>query len=232
MLYDKNNIACPYCHSFNIYFLKSGQGKCGKCGKKFSIKKLQRDKKIINSFCDNFTALKCGKKYDLNYVTVKKRYMFLREKIAGFLEGNFKNEYIIEYDEYIYLEKSKKNQKKYIFDAIDFLTFNYKNKIYNLLLPTLKNYSDEFINDGIETTCYKEFSKFMIFNKISKIQKKDNLIVKFWLYLEKEILKYKGIKNENFFWYLKEIEFKFNYTKEEQLQIITDIIYRPPSLSQ
>ncbi len=213
---------CKYCNNGTFYVLKNGYLKCKKCGKKFSPNKIQRRQKVIKCFCEDLTALECSKKTVLNYITVKKLYDDFRKDIATLLEKDFQDKAVLEYDEYIYLEKSKKRDKKYIFDAVDFLTFHYNKSIYNLLMPNLNKYKNELLNDGADKAYYKEFSGFMMFNKISKLQKRNNLIVKFWNFFENEITKYKGIKKENFFYYLKEIEFKFNYSKKEQRKILSN----------
>ncbi len=215
---------CLKCGSNAFYKLQNSHIKCKKCGKKYSLKKLKRQNDIIECFIRDLSAFECAKKNSLNYITVKKYYDKLRIKIASYLEESFQGESVLEYDEYIYLEKSKKRDKRYIFDAIDFLTFHYKDKIYNLLMPNLDKYKNELINDGANEAYYKEFSNFMMFNKISKLQKKENLIVKFWNFFEKEILKYKGVKRENFFYYLKELEFKFNYDKKTQKEILLSFL--------
>ena len=41
-----------------------------------------------------------------------------------------------------------------------------------------------------------------------------------YLDFEENIKKYRGIDKENFIYYLKEFEFKFNYSKEEQKDIL------------
>ena len=64
----------------------------------------------------------------------------------------------------------------------------------------------------------------MSLNKISKLEKKETIIQKFWEFFELSILKYKGVKEENFFYYLKEIEFKFNYKVEEQKEILKSLV--------
>lgn len=104
------------------------------------------------------------------------------------------------------------------------MTFNYEDKVYNLLMPRLHRYKNQFLDDGIEETYFKEFSRFMMLNKISKIQKKENIIASFWIYFEESIVKYKGINKENFFYYLKEIEFKFNYSIKEQKEILNTLV--------
>lgn len=214
---------CIYCNNKKLYQLKSEQLKCSNCKKKFSIKKIEKDLKIIECFCNDLNINETSKKLDINYVTVKKRYDLFRQLIASRLEDEFKDKTVIEYDEYIYLEKSKRDIKENIFDAQNFLTFHYDDKIYNLLMQNLNMYKNQFMDDGADEAYFKEFSKYMMFNKISKIQKKENLITKFWIFFEKSILKYKGVRHENFFYYLKEIEFKFNYEKGEQKEILTDL---------
>lgn len=211
---------CIYCDHNKLYELKSGQMKCSKCKKKFSPKKIKTDLVLIECFCENITVNEACKKLSINYITVKKRYDFFRQLIANFLEDEYRDKEVIEYDEYIYLEKSKKKVKENIFDAQNFLTFHYEEKVYNLLMPNLNRYKNQFLEDGSEEIYFKEFSKFMMFNKISKTQKRENLITQFWLFFEDAILKYKGVSSENFFYYLKEIEFKFNYGKSEQEEIL------------
>ncbi len=215
---------CKNCNNKTFYELKNSYLKCKKCGKKFSLKKIERKKSIIKCFSEDLTALECSKKHNLHYSTVKKSYDKMRKEIVTFLEKNFQGRSVLEYDEYIYLEKSKKRDKKYVFDAVDFLTFQCEDMIYNLLMPNLDKYKNELLNDGLDTTYYKEFSNYMMFNKISKLQKKENMIVRFWNFLEKKIVKYKGVKKENFYYYLKEIEFKFNYDKKYQEEILLSFL--------
>ena len=214
---------CPACNNKTFYNLKDGRKKCKKCGARFSIKKIEIKQKLIECFCDDLSAYECSKRLSISYVKAKVFYDKTRKEIALFLERSFDQERVLEYDEYIYLEKSKRGDKRNIFDAFSFLTFEYDDKVYNVLLEDLSKFKTQFLLDGAEDAYYKEFSKNMMFNKISKLQKKDNLIVKFWDFFESSITKYKGIKRENFFYYLKECEFKFNYLKKEQIRIINKL---------
>ncbi len=214
---------CIYCDNKKLYELKTGQLKCSFCKKKFSSKKIEQNKNIIECFCDNLTINQAKDKLELNYITVSKKYKSFREKISIYLEEQYQDKDTIQYDEYIYLEKSKKQIKKNIFDAQNFLTFNYEDKVYNILMPNLHRYKEQFLDDGLEQTYFNEFSKFMMFNKIAKIQNKENIISRFWNFFEESIVRYKGINNENFFYYLKECEFKFNYSKEECKEILLNL---------
>lgn len=212
---------CPYCNHTISYTLNTAQEKCASCQRKFSPKKYERNLQIISKFLDGISANKCAKDLKITYVTVLKKYQTIRQEIVTILENNYNNFTSKEYDEYLYLPKSKKRAKENIFDAYNFLTFCYdETKVYNLLMPTLKRYKQEFLEDGLEDAYFKEFSKFMMFNKIAKTQKRENTITQFWEYFEKEITKYKGIDEKNFIYYLKECEFKFNYSKEEAKKIL------------
>jgi hypothetical protein len=105
------------------------------------------------------------------------------------------------------------------------LTFTYDgDKVYNLLMPNLYKYKDQFLDDGLDETYFKEFSRFMMFNKITKTKKRENTITRFWSFFEEFIVQYKGIKNENFIYYLKECEFKFNYSHDEAKEILLHLL--------
>ena len=205
---------CISCNHKKLYHLQTGQLKCASCKKKFSPKKLEQKSKIIECFCNDLTAYQTATTLDSNYQTIKKEYENIRKQITTFLEEEYENKKIIEYDEYLYLEKSK-NSKTDMFQAKNFLTFHYENKVYNLLMPTIDRYKEFAV---------KDFSRFMSLNKISNTNTKQTIIKSFWEFFELSILKYKGIKEENFFYYLKECEFKFNYKKEEQKEILQRLV--------
>jgi hypothetical protein len=68
-------------------------------------------------------------------------------------------------------------------------------------MPNLHKYKQELIEDQLDEVYFKEFSKFMMYNKIAKINKKQNTITQFWEYFEKNIVIYKGVESENFIYY-------------------------------
>lgn len=200
---------CSYCQSKQIYHLSNHYIKCAKCYKKYSPIKLQRDFDVITLFCQNINAKQAQQELNVNYLTIQKRYQNLRKLIISFLDNEYKNKKSSsnEYDEYIYLKN------KNIYDAQNFLTFTYDNKIYNLMLPSLYKFKTYDKSN-------EELEKFLFLNKIAKLQSKNSRINEFWFFLENSLKQYKGVENKNFIEYLKEIEFKFNYTKEEQEKIL------------
>lgn len=195
-------MSCVYCNHYIIYKLKDGYYKCAKCKRKFSPKKIERKAKILKGFLDELTPQEISKKYSISYATVVKEIKNIRKVIAQICEEEFlKKDEIKEFEEYLYLPKSTKN----ILNAQNFLTIDYGGKIYNIMLSPMKNYA------GFDEEKIKSFFRQ---SRIIKVQNHAN-IYKFWDYFEEFIKKYKGVKEENFFYYLKEAEFRFNGFKIE-----------------
>ncbi len=199
-------MSCVYCGHYILYKLNDGNFKCAKCKRKFSPKKLQRKAKILKGFLDELTPNEISQKYNISYATVVKEIKNIRIVMAQICEEHFlKKEDIKEFEEYLYIPKNK-NIKK----AQNFLTIDFGGKIYNIMLSSLKNY--DYNEEEIKYLCTQ--------SRIIKIYDK-KLIKEFWLYFEEFIKKYKGISEKQFFYYLKEAEFRFNGYKIE----VKDLIY-------
>lgn len=200
---------CSYCNSKQIYILKNGYIKCGACKRKYSLLKLQRDKEIIHAFCSDLNVLTASKELHLNYVTVQRRYKEFRSLITEFLDEDhhIKEQKSNEFDEYIYMKNDN------IYMAQNFLTYHYENSIYNLMLPSLYRYRTFSKSE-------EDLSKFLFLNRISKLESKNSLINDFWDFLENFLKQFKGVNSANFVYYLKEAEFKFNYEKKTQEEIL------------
>jgi len=91
------------------------------------------------------------------------------------------------------------------------------------MMSPLSRYKSILIEEEQIDLYYKELSKFLLFNKVAKLEKIDNNIQKFWQFLDEVISKYRGINENNFFYYLKEAEFKFNYKKDERFEILKNL---------
>lgn len=57
---------------------------------------------------------------------------------------------------------------------------------------------------------YKLLEKYLRYHTISKLSAEHSTIRNFWEYFENFILKFKGISDERFIFYLKEAEWRFN----------------------
>jgi len=209
---------CKNCNNNTYYILQNDYIKCKKCAKKYSLKKLQTDRKIIKAFCDNKNALEVSKELEVNYRTIKNRYDEYRHKIALFLEEEYNSSIkdYSEYEEFYYFKQRDKNKKKKnLYTAINIMGFYSSEKVYTLLMPKLT--TSMFEED-------KGFDAYMNWYKIHSQNAYQTNLKKFWEFLEENLKKYKGVDEDNFFYYLKECEFRFNYTKEEQLKILIEDI--------
>ncbi|MDY0327781.1 MAG: transposase [Arcobacteraceae bacterium] len=210
---------CIHCHHKIIYTLQNGYIKCAKCNKKYSLKKYNQTISIIQGFCEDYSANELATKLSLNYLTITKVYQNLRYKIASFCQSEFEKyeNNVTEYDEYLYLPNNKKSDINFIYDGQNFLIFDYS-KIYTLSLPFSSKYNPSQSNP-------QDLKKFLQYNKIAKLKTQNNNIKEFCYFFENSIKKYKGVSEENFFYYLKEIEFKFNYTINQRVDILIKLMY-------
>jgi len=219
--------SCVYC-SGKLYTLNDGMAKCAGCRRKFSPRKAEKEIRVIEAFCRGLPALTAAQEMDLAYRSVLGTYQKLRSLAAAHLERAYeqrRNE-IAEFDEYIYLEAAKRRDRRNIFDAYNFLTFAYGERIYTLMMPSLHRYKEQFLDDGLESLYYHEFDKFLRLNRIAKLEKSKNRITEFWDFFEEFILRYKGVKPENFVYYLKEAEFRFNYSEVERIALLRTLWFR------
>jgi len=199
-------MSCIYCNHYILYKLKNGYFKCAKCKRKFSPKKIERKAKILHSFLKGLSPTQIAQKHSFAYKSVVNEVHHIREVMARICEEEFlkKNE-ITEFDEYLYIPKTNKKEIKSIYKAQNFLTIDYGGKIYNILLNDMKIY---------ENLKPQEIKTLLRQSHIIKIKQNINIPM-FWEYFENFIVKFKGIKKENFFYYLKEAEFRFNKFKIE-----------------
>jgi len=219
---------CIFCNH-TLYHLADGMVKCSACKKKYSPSRVNQIKSLIDAFCVNENALIASKSLCLSYVTVLNYYKKFRYLCAEYCEAEYHHNRTSEsqYEEYLYIEKSKRNDKTAIFDSHNFLTFGYGNYVYTLLMPSLGMFKQQFVEDNLEEVYSKEFSKFMRTSKIIKISEHDNVITKFWHYFEQFITSFKGVSNDHFPYYLKEAEFKFNTPPSERSKILEQLYFRP-----
>lgn len=210
---------CQNCNNTNFYILANDYIKCKTCAKKYSLKKLQKDDLIIVQFCENKNALEVSKELGINYKTVKDRFDIFRKKIALFLENEYNNSIksYNEYEEFYYIKEREKNKKKKsLSEAINIMGFYSNEKVYTLLMPKIGRRAFD-IEDG--------FIQYLNWNKIHSLNSHQTNLNKFWKFLEDNLKKYKGMEEDNFFYYLKESEFRFNYSKDEQIEILKNLYF-------
>jgi len=197
---------CIYCNNKKVYYLSDGLIKCAKCKRKFSPKKVQRKKLIKDYFIKGYSATKCAKILNMHYNTVNSYYTKFRQNLVKELEISYQQnaDQIDGYKEHIYLPKTL-NLEENINKIEHILTFSYKNRVYNILMPKIARLN--YILDELNS---KEVLEYLNYHKINKISTADKTINSFWEYFNDFVAKFKGIKEENFFLYLKEAEWRFN----------------------
>lgn len=217
---------CIYCSS-PLYRLADGNVKCSQCKKKYSPARVNQILSVMDYFCNDENALTASKSLSLSYVTTLNYYQKFRYLCAQYCEEQYHLHRTTQsqYEEYLYIEKSKRSNKKAIFESHNFLTFTYGEQVYTILMPSLGMYKQQFAEDNLEEVYTKEFSKFMRTSKIIKISEHDNAITRFWYYFENFITTFKGVSNEHFPYYLKEAEFKFNTPIEVRSKILEQLYF-------
>lgn len=202
--------------------------KCSVCKKKYSPERVNQIITLMDHFCKDENALTASKILHLSYATVLKYYQKFRHLAAEYCEEQYHLHRTREsqYEEYLYIEKSKRHNKKAIFDSHNFLTFAYGEHVYTILMPSLGAYKQQFLEDNLEEVYTKEFSKFMRSSRIIKISEHDNAITRFWYYFEKFIRSFKGVSSEFFPYYLKEAEFKFNTPMMKRREVLERFYFK------
>ncbi|WP_419770029.1 MAG: hypothetical protein ACNI3C_11935 [Candidatus Marinarcus sp.] len=212
-----NNLLCPKCKA-PLYHLANNYKKCSVCKYKFSLNKKNLELTIINAFCSNTNAITCAKQLNVNYRTVANRYTLFRKLIASYLQTLY-NRSVHEnasYEEYYYFtQRQKERKEKSLYEAINIIGFYSNGLVYTLLMPDLPK-SNLLEED-------KNFEKFLYWHRVQSAQAYKTPLRVFWKYLEQNLKKYKGMKEENFFYYLKECEFKFNFVLNRQIEILKEL---------
>ncbi|MDD5406357.1 MAG: hypothetical protein PHE73_05380 [Sulfurovaceae bacterium] len=142
----------------------------------------------------------------------------MRRSIAAYADGVYNQHLhlVSEFDEYFYLPKSIRGNHDTVSKIENFLTLCFEEKIYNIMMPSPMRYT----NVMDETLV----GKFLRYHKVAKLQKSVNSITAFWDFFETFISKFRGVSHNEFYYYLKEAEFLFNYTKDEQLRILNELM--------
>ncbi|NPA30236.1 MAG: transposase [Epsilonproteobacteria bacterium] len=215
------------CCGAPVYRLKDGRIRCSRCRRRYGLKRLEREYRLMQCFCDDLSARRAAQSAQTTYATAKKSYDRFRRLLLPYLEHCYTahRDEVVEYDEYLYLDHSKRRDKRHIFDAHNFLTFDYGGKVYTILMPPLGRYKHAFLHDGLEDVYYEAFSRFLKIHRIARLRSLENTIVRFWRYFDEFMKKYKGIEADNFIYYLKEAEFKFNHPNPERAEVLRRLLY-------
>ncbi|RXJ60847.1 hypothetical protein CRV04_02195 [Candidatus Marinarcus aquaticus] len=212
---------CPKCNMTHLYSLSNDYFKCASCKTKFSLKKQNMDCEVIHLFCSNINAQQSAQLLKVNYRTVANRYALFRKLIAKHAQEVYEQQIHTEnsYEEHYYFTQRQKNRKrKSLYEAVNIIGFYSNQTIFTLLMPKLSKSALQEHDDS--------FERYLSWHKLQSQNAYKTPLKVFWAYLEQNLKKYKGISEENFFYYLKECEFKYNYVLHQQIEILKNLYFK------
>jgi len=235
---------CILCGKTGLYKLKNGRVKCKHCRAYYSLNKLKKITNILYYFYLELSARKTAKELGLSYRTVHDRFMQYRYMIAEYLYNEFKRmNGEIEIDESYFGGKRKGKRGRGAYNkAIVFGILERHGKVFTTVVPnvkakTLMEHIKEKTHKGsvFYTDQFRSYKSLIFYGKHEKIDhsktlveynKHINGIEGFWSYAKERFMKFHGIGKHNYYWYLKEMEFRFNYRNRDIYELLFNIIIR------
>jgi transposase len=236
---------CIFCNKYGLYKLADKRVKCKHCEKYYSLRNLKRDMQILYYFYLGISARKSAKELHLNYKLIHRKFMQFRKKIAVYcnLEAEKLNGEL-EIDESYFGGRRKGNRGRGANNkAIVFGILERKGKIYTkivenvskeTLMKEIENKTQKgsvFYTDGWKSyASLEQYGKHNIIkhdeNKFADKHNHINGIEGFWSYAKERFHKYHGINKNNYPFYLKEMEFRFNHRNESIFNLLFDVCVR------
>jgi transposase len=207
--------------------------------RKIEAKKTKQIADIIVGFCLDFSAMKTAKIYGYRYNDVIKIYQQIRERISEISSNEGQLKGIVEADESYFGGINRKRNKKYRKQGVGrgrgtdkspvFGIRERKGKVY---IDVLKDITEEQIESIIENKVRKgsvimtdEFKSYkgLIYkgyiHRFVEHNKEEygrgnihiNGMENFWSWAKEQMFKFHGVFRRNLFYYLKEMEWKFNH---------------------
>jgi len=168
--------------------------------------------------------------------------MRYRYAIADYLQEEFtKMNGEIEIDESYFGGKRKGKRGRGAYSkAIVFGILERHGKVYTTVVPNvkaktlMKEIKDKAMKGSVVyTDQFRSYKSLIFYGKHEKINhsktlveynKHINGIEGFWSYAKERFMKYHGIGKHNYYWYLKEMEFRFNYKNEDVFKKLVQVI--------
>jgi transposase len=232
--------SCPFCSAKNIGKVRRNFLKCYNCRREWSIRKdsILQDLKIpfskfiiaVKLFILEVPVNRAYKELDLAYNTTHKIYTRLRRCIYKFVS---KDDQLlsgeVEMDESYFGGKRKGNTgrgAKNKIPVFGIIERNGKVKVEivkDVSAETLLRETTKKVKRGslIYTDKFRSYDSLVMYGfKHERIDKSVkfangkvyiNGIEGFWSYAKERLLKFHGVSRENFVYYLKELEFRYNY---------------------
>jgi len=236
---------CIFCDKYGLYRLADKRVKCKHCNKKYSLIQLKRDMLVLYYFYLEISARKAAKELNLDYDTVQSRFMQFRKAIAEYCNQEAKKlNGELELDESYFGGKRKGNRGRGANNkAIAFGILERKGKVHTIIVENVKaetlmeaiesktKKGSVFYTDGFRSyNDLKQYGKHNVIrhdkDEFAKEKNHINGIEGFWSFAKERFHKYHGIDKNNYPFYLKEMEFRFNHRNESVFNLLFDICIR------
>ena len=200
---------------------------------------------ILYYFYLEISARKASKELKLNYKTIQSRFMQFRRKIAEYCNKEARElNGEVEIDESYFGGKRKGQRGRGAKNkTIVFGILERKGKIYTkivenvsaeTLMGEIKNKTKKgsvFYTDGWKSyASLEQYGKHNIIrhDKDEFVENHNHIngIEGFWSFAKERFHKYHGINKNNYPFYLKEMEFRFNHRNESIFNLLFDIAIR------
>jgi len=237
--------SCPDCNNKYLYRLKDKRFKCNRCEYRFNPVKFSHSLTLLHYFSLEIPANKAAKDLGFSYKEVRVQYMGFRVKIYEFLEKEFKElSGEIECDESYFCGKRKGFRGRGWTNKVKVLgMLERRGKILTTvvddvkaiaLMDEIKRYAGKgsvFYTDQFRSyNSLKFYGKHYIIhqdNDFVKGERQVNGLEGFWSFAKERLLKYHGVSTKHFLLYLKELEFRHNYRKQNLFNLLTKIHFSP-----
>jgi transposase len=236
---------CIFCDKYGLYRLADRRVKCKHCNRKYSLTKLKRDMIVLYYFYLEVSARKTSKEIRLNYKTIQSRFMQFRRKIAEYCNQEARRlNGELEIDESYFGGKRKGKRGRGAHNkAIVFGILERKGKVHTVIVQDVSaktlmteiqnktNKGSVFYTDGWKSyASLEQYGKHNIIDHDKELVDKNhnhiNGIEGFWSFAKERFHKYHGIDKQNYPFYVKEMEFRFNHRNESVFNLLFDICVR------
>lgn len=236
---------CPKCNNKKTYKLNDNRFKCRKCLYRFNPQKISNIYTLLHYFSLEIPANKAAKDLGFSYKKVRTKYMDFRISIYDFLQKEFKKlSGEIECDESCFGGRRKGFRGRGSTNKVKVLgMLERKGKIFTtivdnvkakILMDEIKKYAKKgsvFYTDQFKSYKSLKFhGKHLTINhdkRFVKGKRHINGLEGFWSFAKERLLKYHGVSTRHFPLYLKELEFRYNYRKQNLFKLLTKIHFSP-----
>ena len=236
---------CPKCSNETLYVLKDNRFRCSGCCYKYSPNPIAKDLKLLHYFSLEIPANKASKDLGWSYHKVRNSYMNYRLDILNYLTEEYRKlSGEIECDESYFGGRKKgprgrgSREKVKVFGMLERQGRIFTAIVDNVSAETLMNEIIQHAEKGsvFYTDKFKSYKSLKFYGKhltvdhgkeFGKGRRHINGLEGFWSFAKERLLKYHGVSKSYFHLYLKEMEFRYNYRKENLFQKLVVIHFGP-----